>query len=124
MRSGLSHTHSTDQAALVIQPDGALTASTVMQFHQHLNLAIASDVHSSLLVDLQSVEHMDSDGLMALVSALKLAQKFNKPLFLCSLSRSVEMILELTQLDQVFQIVDKPMVSAAFTSQPAEMALV
>ncbi len=52
------------------------------------------------------VESIDSAGLMVLVSALSMAQRLNKRLSLCSVSHSVRMIFELTQLDKVFEIFD------------------
>ncbi len=75
-----------------------------MQFHHQLHAAITSH-HPVLMVDMQHVEQMNSAGLMALVTAQKLAQKFNKQLSFCSLSHPVRMVLELTQLDRVLQIV-------------------
>lgn len=105
MRSLLARPQTIYQEAFVIQPDGPLNAATVMQFHHQLHTAVASQQHPHLLVDMQHVEHIDSSGVMALVNAFKLAQKFEKQLSFCSLSHSVQMILELTQLDQVLMIV-------------------
>ncbi|MDX2242695.1 MAG: STAS domain-containing protein [Leptolyngbyaceae cyanobacterium bins.302] len=105
MRSLLTNTQIISEA-VVIQPEGALNAATVMQFHHKLHLAVSSTQPSTLLVDLKQVDQIDSAGLMALVSAFKLAKKFNKRFLLCSVSSSVRMILELTQLDKVFEIID------------------
>lgn len=105
MRSLLDRPLSTCYEAFVIQPEGALNATTAMQFHHQLNAAVASIHHPHLIVDMQSVDQIDSAGLMAIVSALKLAKKFNKQLSFCSLTCPVRMILELTRLDQVLVIV-------------------
>lgn len=105
MRSLLARPQTLSQAVFVIQPEGALTATTAMHFHHQMNAAVASSYYPSLLVDMQHVDHIDSAGLMALVSAYKLARKFDKQLSFCSLSYSVRMILELTQLDRVLEIV-------------------
>jgi anti-anti-sigma factor len=90
--------------ATVIQPSGSLSATEAIEFQQQLNAAVLSDESTHLLVDLGKVELIDSTGLMALVSALTTAQRLNKRLGLCAVSHSVRMILELTQLDRVFEI--------------------
>lgn len=105
MRSLLACPQTRSQEAFVIQPEGTLNATTVMHFHHQINTAVASSYHPSLLIDMQYVDQIDSAGLMALVLAFKLAKKFDKQLSLCSLSHTVRMILELTQLDRVLEIV-------------------
>jgi anti-anti-sigma factor len=77
-----------------------------MTFQHQLNAAISSEQHSSLLVDMTQVESIDSDGLMALVSGLSMSQRLNKRFSLCSVSHSVQIILELTQLDRAFEILE------------------
>jgi len=90
----------------IIRPIGTLTAEKVVKFQHQLNTAVLSDQHVGLLVDMAQVESIDSDCLMALVSALTTAQRLNKSLRLCSVSRSVRIIFELTQLDRVFEILE------------------
>jgi anti-sigma B factor antagonist len=55
-------------------------------------------------VDLEQVESLDSAGLMALVSGVKLAQRLGLSLSLSSVSPTLKIIFELTQLDKVFEI--------------------
>lgn len=52
------------------------------------------------------VESIDSAGLMALVAALSLSQRLNKRFSLCAISHSVRIILELTQLDRAFEVLE------------------
>jgi anti-anti-sigma factor len=92
--------------ATVIQPQGSLHAVNATEFQNQLKQAVLSEDNVCLLVDMGKVESIDSAGLMALVSALSMAQRMNKRFSLCSVSQSVRMILELTQLDCVFTIVD------------------
>lgn len=92
--------------ASVIQPHGSLSAANALKFQAQLNAAILSDQNSMLLIDMAQVESIDSAGLMALVSALKIAQRLNKQFILCAVSHSIRMILELTQLDRVIDILD------------------
>ncbi|OUL22460.1 MULTISPECIES: STAS domain-containing protein [unclassified Nostoc] len=89
----------------VIRPQGCLNAANALEFERDLTTALAQDDTSILLVDLAAIESLDSAGLMALVSALKLAGSLGRSLRLCSVSASIRIIFELTQLDKVFEIV-------------------
>jgi anti-anti-sigma factor len=93
--------------AAVIQPLGSLNAATVVKFQHQLNAAVLSEQNAGLLVDMGQVESMDSAGLMALVAAKNMAQRLNKRIGLCSVPHQVRMILELTQLDRVFEIFEE-----------------
>ena len=90
--------------ATVIQPSGSLSSADAIKFQHQLNAAVLSEQISHLLVDLGQVDLIDSTGLMALVSALSMAQRLNKRLGLCAVPHPVRMILEMTQLDRVFEI--------------------
>jgi anti-anti-sigma factor len=65
---------------------------------------VAKERYKNMLVDLEQVESLDSAGLMALVYSLKLAQALDIRFSICSVSPSIRIILELTQLDRVFEI--------------------
>jgi anti-sigma B factor antagonist len=88
----------------VIRPQGSLNAANALEFERDLTTSLAQEDTSILLVDLAAVESLDSAGLMALVSALKLAGTLGRRLQLCSVAASIRIIFELTQLDQVFEI--------------------
>ncbi|KYC38003.1 anti-anti-sigma factor [Scytonema hofmannii PCC 7110] len=90
----------------VIRPQGSLSGSKALELDKDLRTALAKDELSALLLDLQSVESLDCSGLMAMVSALKLAQTKRKRFSLCCVPPSLRMIFELTQLDTVFEIFD------------------
>ncbi len=66
--------------------------------------AIAAPGVVAVLVDLGAVTFIDSAGLMALVSGLKQAKKMGRRFSICSVSPGIRMILELSQLDRVFEI--------------------
>lgn len=68
--------------------------------------AIAAPGVVAVLVDLGAVTFIDSAGLMALVSGLKQAKKMGRRFSICSVSPGIRMILELSQLDRVFEIFD------------------
>ena len=88
----------------VLCPHGAINASNAVDFQQKIAKAVAQTENSNLLVNLEQVESLDSAGLMALVSSLKLAQSLGTRFSLCGVSPSIRIIFELTQLDRVFEI--------------------
>ncbi|OKH36434.1 anti-anti-sigma factor [[Phormidium ambiguum] IAM M-71] len=88
----------------VVQPQGHLNATNATEFRSELTAAINANPNSTVLVDMENLDSMDSAGLMALVSAINLAQRQNQRFSLCSLSPSIRIIFELTQLDRVFEI--------------------
>ncbi|WP_026731482.1 STAS domain-containing protein [Fischerella sp. PCC 9605] len=88
----------------VIRPQGSLNAANALEFERDLTTALAQNRSSCLVVDLEQVEALDCAGLLALVSALKLAQSLGRRFSLCSVSPSIRIIFELTQLDRVFEI--------------------
>lgn len=90
----------------VIQPQGHFNASNAIEFQRQMIKLVAQEGHSSVLVDLEQVESIDSAGLIALVRGLKLAQALSRRFSICCVSPSIRIIFELTQLDQVFEIFD------------------
>jgi anti-anti-sigma factor len=89
---------------MIIQPSGHINASNAVEFQHQLTTAVASEQYSVVLVDMHQVESLDSAGLMALVSALSLAQTLKRRFSLCSVAPSIRIIFELTQLDGAFEI--------------------
>jgi anti-sigma B factor antagonist len=89
-----------------IRPQGNLNAANALEFERDLISTLRDDLNTVLIVDLKEVESLDSAGLMALVSALKLAQTLQKTFRICSVSPAIRIIFEVTQLDRVFEIID------------------
>jgi anti-sigma B factor antagonist len=85
---------------------GHLNAANASTLQERLEMAVLCDTNTALLIDMSAVESLDSAGLMALVTTLTLAQRLNKRFSLCSLSPSIQIVFELTQLDRVFEIFD------------------
>ncbi len=92
----------------VVCPHGAVNASNAVDFQQEMARAIAQNKKSNVLVNLEQVESLDSAGLMALVSSLRLAQSLGSQFSLCGVSPSIRIIFEVTQLDRVFEIFENP----------------
>ncbi|MEM6753570.1 MAG: STAS domain-containing protein [Cyanobacteria bacterium P01_C01_bin.38] len=88
----------------VVKPQKSITAANAYLLEKKLTTALTKNSHSRLLVDLEQVEHIDSAGLMVLISSCKLAQSLQKRFSLCSVSPSLKIVIELTQLDNVLEI--------------------
>lgn len=99
------------------EPSGYITAANAAEFQQQLKEVVTSQSHATLLVDMAQVEFLDSAGLMALASALSLAESLGKRFSLCSLEPSVHMLFELTQLDRVFEIFENRQVFESTLAQ-------
>ncbi len=59
--------------------------------------------HQLWVIDLVDVDFMDSSGLVPLVKGLTTARQIGCRLVLCNVQAPVRLILELTQLDSVFE---------------------
>ena len=94
----------------VLQPQGSLSSNSVTWFLHQVNATVMSEKFSSVVIDMSQVDLIDSSGLMAIAHAFKLAQGANKRFCLCSVSRAIYMVLELTQLDSVLEIFETPYV--------------
>ena len=60
--------------------------------------------HQLWVIDLAEVDFMDSSGLVPLVKGLTTARQSGCRLVICNVKAPVRLILELTQLDSVFEI--------------------
>jgi len=78
--------------------DGACQAQVRQFLHQALNETAV------VLVNLEDVSFMDSSGLSALVSGLRVAREQNKDIVLINLPEQAQIIFKLTMMDQVFAI--------------------
>jgi anti-anti-sigma factor len=88
----------------VVQFPNVLDKATATEFHQEIEKLIASGANP-VLIDLKEGACISSDGLLALVAALKTVRKAGSKLFICSMNDQVRMLLELTGLDQVFETI-------------------
>ncbi len=65
---------------------------------------LVSEQHPNLVVEMSQVGFIDSMGLAALVSGLKLCRKNRGVLKLVGLQPPVRMLFEITRLDQAFEL--------------------
>jgi anti-sigma B factor antagonist len=93
-----------DPKLTVIRPQSCLNATNAEEFERDMSVALAEDTNTIVLVDLGLVESLDSVGLMSLVSAIKRAESLGKSFRVSSVSSTIRIIFELTQLDRVLKI--------------------
>ncbi len=67
-------------------------------------LSLVSEQQPNLVIDMQKVSFVDSLGLAALVSGLKLCRKNRGLLRLVGLQPPVRFLFEMTRLDHAFEI--------------------
>ncbi len=86
----------------VIEPSGILDGTKASQLRQEISNIVEIGV-DIVLVDLKDVTFVDSSGLGALVSVLKMVRIAGGRLFICSVNEQVKLLFELTSMDRVFK---------------------
>ncbi len=102
----------------IVQPAGILNSSLAGQLCQEVDDVIRSGI-CLVLVDLQNVTFIDSSGLGGLVNAFKVTRDAGGKLALCSVGEQARMLLEISGMDQVFDIFPS---QQEFTKAIAEVA--
>ena len=87
----------------VVQPSGILNSSLAAQLCHEVEDSIKAG-SNLILVDLQAVTFIDSSGLGGLVNAFKADRAAAGRLVLCSVCEQGRMLLEISGMDQVFEI--------------------
>jgi anti-anti-sigma factor len=91
----------------VIQPNGVLDVTNCSQLRREI-VEIANAGFSNVLVDCQNLTFMDSSGLAALVLASQKVREVNSQLSICSINQQIEMLFELSSMDDVFETFPSP----------------
>jgi anti-sigma B factor antagonist len=87
----------------ILSISGRITAATAPELKSQMKLFLAAG-HIHLILDLSKTVFIDSSGLSAFVSGLKLARELEGSLKLASLQSDVQSIFKLTMLDRVFEL--------------------
>lgn len=88
---------------LVVQPEESrLDALIASEFKDRLG-SLIKDGHRKIVLDLASVEFIDSSGLGAMVTVLKKIGNLGE-MRLCSISKPVQSLFEMTRMNKVFKI--------------------
>lgn len=98
----------------LVRPNGRMDVESSPAVRQAI-IDLAGQGYRRVLVDLQAVSFMDSSGLSALVSGMKILRQEGGELCLCNANAQVQTALRLTMLDQVFLIY--PTLEAALQAQ-------
>ncbi|WP_017295028.1 STAS domain-containing protein [Geminocystis herdmanii] len=89
----------------VLRPEGIFDNTKSTQFRQQISELISQGVNV-VLIDLKKVTFMDSSGLGALVLILKMIRNASGRLFLMSLNDQVKMLFDLTNMGNLFEVIE------------------
>ncbi|MEM1386552.1 MAG: STAS domain-containing protein [Pseudomonadota bacterium] len=93
-----------DQALIITVPAARIDASVAVQFKDAFREAVKG-APQRVILDLKSVNFVDSSGLGAIVAAMKILAPDGR-LELASLSETVSKVFRLTRMDTVFTLHD------------------
>jgi anti-sigma B factor antagonist len=89
----------------ILRLTGRLDAASVNTIKENVNSLIGKKI-KSIVIDMDEVDFIDSSGLGSLVSCLRVVNKEDGDIRLCSLQDQIRTLIELTRLHRVFQIFD------------------
>lgn len=92
-----------EDGTVIIDVTGTVNINTAPKLHGALEKCVDKDV-TRLIIRLAHVDYMDSSGVGVLVSAMKLAMAKQIPYGLCEPSKQVNVVIEMTRLNDVFQV--------------------
>lgn len=98
-------TRTVSSGAVVVQPKGRLNMVAAPSLRKQLH-AIVDSGQCRIVVDLSATEFIDSSGLGALISGLKVARQAGGDLRIAGPTRQVCTVLELTNLNRVLRSYD------------------
>jgi anti-sigma B factor antagonist len=101
----------TESGVVVVQPTGRLNMASAPTLRKQLS-DIVDGGGTRIVVDLSATDFIDSSGLGALISTLKIARKAGGDLRIAAPTRQVCTVLELSNLDRVLRAYDS--VDSAF----------
>lgn len=97
--------HRTVEGIDIVALSGRLVMADVPEVRQRL-LQIVEQGNGKLVLNLEGVGFMDSSGLSVLVSVFKAARLKDGEVVLLRLTPTVRSLIELTRLQQIFEIFD------------------
>lgn len=100
----------------VVQPHGRLDEAGGQALRQALH-TLSQEHRTRWMVDLSRVDFIDTAGLGALVHGLQLAKLHQRHFVLHDPHPCVQLVLEITGLDEVFEIVDARQLAQAVSPE-------
>ncbi|MBW4669089.1 MAG: STAS domain-containing protein [Cyanomargarita calcarea GSE-NOS-MK-12-04C] len=92
-----------ERRVILFKPQGRIDLQGGMALSEKM-VKVVPQSNQLWIIDLAAVDFMDSCGLVPLVKGLKAARQSGCRLVICNVQAPVRLILELTQLDSVFEI--------------------
>ena len=89
---------------VLVQLSGRLDATTNLDVRATLKKLLDKTQPPKLIIDLQQVPFIDSSGLAALVSGLRLAREKGGNIALSGVQPQAQTVFRLTMLDHIFSI--------------------
>lgn len=108
-------TRTADSGAVVLRPEGRLNMVVAPELREQLH-ALVQAGNTRLVVDLSGVDSIDSSGLGALISGLKVARQSGGDLRIASPGEQATAVLELTNLNRVLKSYESA--DSAFDDSP------
>ncbi|MCV7434572.1 STAS domain-containing protein [Mycolicibacterium bacteremicum] len=100
-------THTDASGVVVVTPAGRLNMVAAPALRKELHALVEAGTRR-VVVDLSGVEFIDSSGLGALISGLKVARQAGGDLRIAAPTRQVTTVLELTNLNRVLRAYPRP----------------
>lgn len=91
------------KSSRVLEPVGLIDNAGGTQLRREVSDLLELGI-KVISIDFTNINFMDSSGLGALVAILQQVRKNESELYLCSLNEQVQMIMELTKMDKVFNL--------------------
>ena len=88
-------------AVTLLKPEGPLIEAAAGEFDQVARTIMTATL-GRFVVDMSAVPFVDSAGLETLVSLTDLLESSGKALKLCGVNKTVRQVLELTEIDSLF----------------------
>jgi anti-sigma B factor antagonist len=92
-----------DESTIVIRVAGEIHATTAPEFSERLNGAIENG-RTGVVLDLTSVEFIDSTGLSVLLNGLRRVTRVRGSMVIACANPTVLRLFEITRLDSTFEI--------------------
>ena len=93
-----------DENLSLIRLNGRLDARSSSDVKETLQELLSEQKQRKIIVDLQDVPFIDSSGLAALVSGLRLARENEGDIVLSGAQSQAQIVFRLTMLDRIFAI--------------------
>jgi len=89
--------------AVVVSIEGSVDIQSSPELRGELKVALDGKT-PKLVVDMERVSFVDSSGLATLIEAMQRMLPYEGKLLLCNLSKTVQGVFELANLDTIFKI--------------------